>query len=178
LQADINDIFQYIDAPDVLRSEQRCALSELPSIIAEVCTSLAIAPLQLIDSSAPTPGAGELALSRQGLQLIVAELIGNARKFHPRHTPAIEIALAHDTSALRLQIRDDGRTLAPDQLARVWLPYYQGERFFTGQMPGMGLGLPMVASLLWRIGGSCRIGNREGRPGVEVELTIPFAEQR
>jgi len=178
LQADINDIFQYIDAPDVLRSEQHCALAELPSIIAEVTTSLEIATLQMQESPAWELGAGDLAISRHGLQLIVGELIGNARKFHPRQKPAIEIAIRRDSTGLQLQIRDDGRSLAPDQLARVWLPYYQGERFFTGQVPGMGLGLPMVASLLWRIGGSCRIGNREPGPGVEVELSIPFAERR
>jgi hypothetical protein len=40
----------------------------------------------------------------------------------------------------------------------------------------MGLGLPMVASLLWRIGGSCRISNRAPGPGVDVEICIPFAE--
>ena len=68
-------------------------------------------------------------------------------------------------------------TLAPDQLARAWLPYYQSERFFTGQVPGMGLGLPMVASLLWRIGGACRICNRDSGPGVDVEIRIPFAER-
>jgi C4-dicarboxylate-specific signal transduction histidine kinase len=44
-------------------------------------------------------------------------------------------------------------------------------------VPGMGLGLPMVASLLWRIGGSCRISNREPGPGIDVEIRIPFVER-
>ena len=70
----------------------------------------------------------------------------------------IEIATARDNDALLLHIRDDGRSLA-------------------GQVPGMGLGLPMVASLLWRIGGLCQIVNREPGPGVEVEIRIPFAER-
>jgi two-component system, cell cycle response regulator len=178
LQADINDIFQYIDAPDLIRSEHgRCSPADLPSIIAEVNANLAIATIQMQDSLVCEPGGGDLAISRHGLQLIVGELIENAHKFHPRQNPAIEIAIARDNNALQLRIRDDGRSLAPDQLARAWLPYYQGERYFTGQVPGMGLGLPMVASLLWRIGGSCRISNREPGPGVDVEICIPFAER-
>jgi DNA-binding response OmpR family regulator/anti-sigma regulatory factor (Ser/Thr protein kinase) len=178
LQDDINDIFQYIDAPDLIRSQHgRCTVAALRSIIAEVTTSFDSAMVQVQDSPAWELGVGDLAISRHGLQLIVGELIENARKFHPRQNPAIEIALARDNNALELHVRDDGLSLAPEQLARVWLPYYQGERFFTGQVPGMGLGLPMVASLLWRIGGSCRMNNREPGPGVDVEVRIPFAER-
>jgi two-component system cell cycle response regulator len=178
LQADINDIFQYIDAPDLIRSQHgHCALAELRSIIAEVNANLEIATIQVQSSTAWEPGAGDLAISRHGLRLILGELIENAHKFHPRQDPTIEIAITRDTNDLQLYIRDDGLSLAPDQLARVWLPYYQGERFFTGQVPGMGLGLPMVASLLWRIGGSCRISNREPGPGVDVEICIPFAKR-
>lgn len=33
----------------------------------------------------------------------------------------------------------------------------------------------MVASLLWEAGGNCRIYNREGRPGLVVELILPLA---
>jgi two-component system, cell cycle response regulator len=177
LQEDINDIFQYIDAPDLLRSERRhCAPAELPSIIAEINANLEIATIQLQDSTAWEPGACDLAISRHGLRLILGELIENAHKFHPRQTPTIEISVARDQGAIELHVRDDGLSLAPDQLARVWLPYYQGERFFTGQVPGMGLGLPMIASLLWRIGGSCRISNRDPGPGIDVEVRIPFAE--
>jgi two-component system cell cycle response regulator len=178
LQSDINDIFQYIDAPDVLRADHgRCPSAALPAIIAEASADLGVATIQVQSDQPWEPGAGDLAISRHGLRLILGELIQNAHKFHPRHEPAIEITIARGSNAMHLCVRDDGRSLAPDQLAQVWIPYYQGERFFTGQVPGMGLGLPMVASLLWRIGGSCRISNREPGPGVAVEIGIPFAER-
>ena len=53
------------------------------------------------------------------------------------------------------------------------MPYYQGERYLTGNVAGMGLGLPLVASLVWEIGGQCRLSNREDGPGVVVELQLP-----
>ena len=178
LQSDINDIFQYIDVPALIGSAQgHCPVADLPHIIAEVNANLTITTLLIQDSTGWEPSDYSLAISRHGLQLIIGELIENARKFHPTQDPVIEIATARDNDALLLHVRDDGRSLAPDQLAKVWLPYYQGERFFTGQVPGMGLGLPMVASLLWRIGGLCQIVNREPGPGVEVEIRIPFAER-
>jgi CheY-like chemotaxis protein len=177
LQADINDVFAYMDAPDLARPEHGfCALAELPALIAEIKTAQD-SPAIRFDQRVPVDHAPiELAISRRALGLILAELIENARKFHPRRSPTIDIAIRRDGNMLHLCVRDDGQSLTADQLARVWLPYYQGERYFTGQVPGMGLGLSMVATLMWRAGGAYAIGNRQPGPGIEVELTIPIAE--
>jgi hypothetical protein len=56
----------------------------------------------------------------------------------------------------------------------VWKPYYLGEKFFTGVVAGMGLGLPTVASIICSVGGSCQIANRADGPGVEVMVSIPL----
>ena len=69
---------------------------------------------------------------------------------------------------------DDGQTLSTEQLAWAWLPYVQGEKDFTGELPGMGLGFPMVASLIWKAGGDLHLRNRHNGPGVIVELKVPF----
>jgi hypothetical protein len=58
-----------------------------------------------------------------------------------------------NAATVNLRIDDDGLTLSPEQLARAWSPYYQGEKYFTGQATGMGLGLSMVATLVWGAGG-------------------------
>jgi nitrogen fixation/metabolism regulation signal transduction histidine kinase len=39
----------------------------------------------------------------------------------------------------------------------------------------MGLGLSMVAALIWEAGGDCKFRNREDGPGVIVELALPLA---
>ncbi|MDZ4717519.1 MAG: response regulator [Roseiflexaceae bacterium] len=177
LHSDISDIFRYIAAPELLRSEYGgCAVADLPSIIADINANLAITTLRVQEISKELSAAGDLAISRHGLQLIFGELLENARKFHPGQKPTIDISITRHNDAIGLHILDDGLTLAPDQLARVWLPYCQGERVFTGQVPGMGLGLPMVAHLLWQIGGSCRMSNRVPGPGLDVEIRIPLVE--
>ena len=66
---------------------------------------------------------------------------------------------------------DDGVSLSAEQLEKVWVPYYQAERYFTGQVAGMGLGLPTVAALVARVGGSVQMRNRTGGPGIVVEFT-------
>ena len=41
----------------------------------------------------------------------------------------------------------------------------------------MGLGLALVASLVWEVGGQARLYNRpDGRPGVVVDLLLPLEE--
>ncbi len=73
---------------------------------------------------------------------------------------------------VRIQVRDDGKSLTPVQLARVWTPYYKGEQPDGDSASGSGLGLAVVASLLWQVGGACRMRNREPGPGIIVQLDI------
>ncbi|PIE35498.1 hypothetical protein CSA56_03905 [candidate division KSB3 bacterium] len=68
---------------------------------------------------------------------------------------------------------DDGVSLSPTQFSQLWTPYYQGEKYLTGEEDGVGLGLVMVASLIWTVGETCRAYNREEQPGMVVKLHIP-----
>ena len=76
----------------------------------------------------------------------------------------------------RITIEDNGVSLTPTHYRMAWMPYYQCERHFTGEVEGMGLGLPTIATLIWNFGGTFRMGTREdGNEGTCVELTVPFA---
>jgi signal transduction histidine kinase len=176
LQSELQDIFQYIETPDLIKPRHgRCCLADLPALLSEICASLSLPPIQVGYADVDDPASLWLGISHQGLELALGELIENARKFHPQQSPNVEIVFACTSDALHIHVRDDGQTLSPEQLTKAWQPYYQGERFFTGQLAGMGLGLPMVAALIWRIGGRCRIYNRNNQRGVGVELIVPLA---
>lgn len=89
----------------------------------------------------------------------------------------VEVALKRDSEFMILMVRDNGRYLPPEQLERIWAPYYQFEKTFTGQIPGMGLGLSTVATLVWQANGYCRLYNRPDRPGISVEIKLPLQSQ-
>jgi len=38
---------------------------------------------------------------------------------------------------------------------------------------GIGLGLSLVSSLVWQVGGTCRAYNQEKWPGIVIELILP-----
>ncbi|MFN8455277.1 MAG: response regulator [Anaerolineae bacterium] len=176
LRNTINDIVEYTHTPGLAPASpnQAFMLTELPAIVTEICADLGLAEVMVSNEKDLGHSLLLLRISPQAIKLVLREILENAKKFHPQQSPAVTILISQPNGReIRLQISDDGLTLSPEQLAQVWTPYYQGEKFFTGEAAGMGLGLPMVASAMWGIGGACRMYNREKEPGVTVELVIP-----
>ena len=157
------------------QTETRFSLNELHKLVESISAGILPTPATFTGSVAC---AGRtLSLAPASLETILTELFANARKFHPDHNPCVTVSVAPAGSdRIALTIGDDGLTLSPAQLEKVWVPYYQGEKYFTGEVPGMGLGLGVVASLALEAGGSCRLRNQEHGPGVVAELTLPLAE--
>jgi CheY-like chemotaxis protein len=175
LHGEIEDIFQYLEAPGLAQPGARFNLSQLQPVVTEISADLGLESVAI--SGQEGLDGVRVMLSQQAVELVLWEILENTRKFHPEQAPTVEVLIARSSPReVRIQVCDDGLTLSPEQLAQVWTPYYQGEKHFTGQVPGMGLGLPMVAALVWSVGGTCRIHNREEGPGVVVELVLPLAE--
>lgn len=119
-----------------------------------------------------------VALSASAMEVVLSEVLDNARKFHPTDRPTVEIevvSLGGEPATVAMRVRDDGVQLSPAQLKAVWRPFYQAEKYFTGAVEGMGLGLSRVSSLVWSVGGTCDLRNRADGKGVEVELVLPLA---
>lgn len=176
LRNTINDIVEYTNTPGLAPTspDQAFLLTQLQPTVTEICADLQLADVALANEKDGEKSLLLLKISPQAMKLVMRELLENAKKFHPHQSPKVTIAVSQpNPSEVNIQISDDGLTLSPEQLTRVWTPYYQGEKFFTGEAVGMGLGLSMVASAIWGVGGTCRIYNREGGPGVTVELVIP-----
>jgi two-component system cell cycle response regulator len=162
LRSEMEDVLQYLKAPTLATSGNGFELAQLEPVVQKISAELALPAV---------------TLSAQAMESLLWEILENAKKFHPNHTPAVRVFIFRSsTGEVTLWLGDDGRSLPPEQLAKVWIPYYQGEKQFTGEIAGMGLGLSMVATLVWSAGGSCRMYNRSGGPGVVVELILPLQE--
>ncbi len=116
-----------------------------------------------------------LRLGRLRMEVVLRQLIDNAVKFHPERSPRVEIvAQPRDAEVVRLSVTDDGSGIPPEEQDRVWQPFYQVDSQGTGQVPGLGLGLPLVASYVWSVGGDVGIESKLGE-GTCVWLDIPVA---
>lgn len=167
----VSDVLQFASTLSMIShiGEHFC-LDDLPQLVEEISNQLG---LQTVTIDADTPQGVSLPISARAVESIMFELLENSKKFHPKNMPSLIVRTAMEGDRVSVTVQDDGIHLSPEQLGRVWLPYYQGERYFTGEVPGMGLGLSVVASLVWEIGGDCHIANRSDSPGVVVRLRFP-----
>jgi CheY-like chemotaxis protein/signal transduction histidine kinase len=173
LQTQILDILRYVDSSMLSQHNNAFQLSTLSSLLNQIRGDLEIptVSLQIADSVANK----SLAFSPPGLELILRESLTNSKKFHPQQSPAIEISvIPTNHTTIQLSISDNGQYLSHQELTKVWTPFYQSEKYFTGEVQGMGLGLAMIARLVWSCGGNCSLLNREDKPGVRMELTLPL----
>lgn len=171
LRENVEDILHYIDAPAIGRAGYATVVEEVPAIATATARE---AQLQSIDVHLEEETKGLLVrFPSRALRLTLTELFQNARKFHPQNRPSIRVELlSSQGNEIRLRVLDDGLTLSPDRLEKVWLPYYQSEDLPTGEVTGMGLGLPMIASMVREQGGSCSMSNRTDGRGVCVEIRL------
>jgi two-component system, cell cycle response regulator len=172
LKGDLDNVLQYLNTPSLAQAGAGFNLSQLASTVTRIAAELQLSPIALAGQE--QVAGVRVALSPQAVNILIWEILENAKKFHPQHNPTVQMfTFRSNEQEVTMWIGDDGRTLSPEQIAQVWTPYYQGEKQFTGEVPGMGLGLPMVAALVWGVGGSCRLYNRTAGSGVVVELILP-----
>ncbi len=170
--SDIDDILAYLDAPGLARPGERFSISQIQSTLERFADGLGI---KSISVSCPDElNSYSIALSQRAVDLILREILKNAVKFHPAHSPSMAINISWaGNQKITIQIGDDGLNLSPEQFMHIWSPYYQGERYFTGRIDGVGLGLAMVAGLIYEVGGTCNAHNQPQGTGIVIELTIP-----
>ena len=108
--------------------------------------------------------------SAEDLAVILDNLIENALRYSPPDTP-VGVEWSADGEDVVLAVLDRGPGVSSDERESVFERFYRGE---AGRgVPGTGLGLPIVAVLARRWGGSARLAEREGG-GTRAEVRLPL----
>ncbi|MCE9576457.1 MAG: response regulator [Deltaproteobacteria bacterium] len=107
------------------------------------------------------------------LDRIVANLVSNAIKFTPRggHL-ALEVARAG--AAIAITVRDDGRGIDDDLLARLFGRFEQA-RGPSANRGGSGIGLSLVKELAVALGGDVTVSRLA--PGTAFTVTLPATSE-
>jgi signal transduction histidine kinase len=110
---------------------------------------------------------GPLQGKPQALKRCITNLVANAVKFGNRAH-----ILVRDGAQLEISVSDDGPGIPPDELEKVFEPFYRVESSRNRDTGGTGLGLSIARDLAQAHGGSLVLRNRtEG--GLEARLSLP-----
>jgi signal transduction histidine kinase len=96
------------------------------------------------------------------LQLVLSNLISNAIKFTP-HGGRIEITAEADQEELTVSISDSGVGIPPEELPRLFDPFYQVGESLRREHQGLGLGLSIAKELVELHRGRIRASSELGK---------------
>lgn len=110
-----------------------------------------------------TPEADSLVWAdRASLEIVVRNLLDNARKYSPPETPIeVEVEAPPTTNHVRVRVSDHGPGIPPEQLDRIFESFSRGTSSSHNWTRGYGLGLYIARELLRAHNGEIRAENRE-----------------
>lgn len=104
----------------------------------------------------------------------IYNVLSNAAKYTPPGG-SIEVRGREEAGMVTVEVADTGIGVPPTDLPVVWSEL--GRAGNAHGLPGSGLGLPLVATIVRRHGGRARMASREG-VGTRVWLSLPVAGPR
>ncbi|MFH1654277.1 MAG: response regulator [Pseudomonadota bacterium] len=114
----------------------------------------------------------KVAINKSHFDLIIKNLIGNAIKFNDKDIARINIAVNETPGFMNISISDNGPGIPPEEQTKVFEKFYQVEKYFTGNVEGVGLGLPLVKELISAYNGEVSLESELGK-GTTITLKIP-----
>jgi two-component system OmpR family sensor kinase len=131
----------------------------------------AVAPQRDVKVDAPTPVmvTGDDTRLRQ----VVGNLMRNALVHTPGTTP-IEIAVSTENGFARISVADHGPGLRPDEVERIFEPFYRADPSRSRDRGGAGLGLSIVNAVVSAHGGRVRVRETSGG-GATFDVELPVA---
>jgi len=103
------------------------------------------------------------------LQQVVVNLLGNASKYSPSGGH-ITLRLVRESRQAVLRVRDGGRGISPENLPRIFDPFFRAGTSFDPRLEGLGLGLTLAQRVIERHEGT--IGAQSDGPNRGSEFTV------
>jgi len=173
LMQQVTDLLDFarIDSGNIKTVPNRVDVQQTARIVTEIAANLiGNKPLQLdmaIPADLPAVWADPAHVQR-----IMLNLLSNAIKFTGQGVITLRAEHADDT--VRVTVTDSGPGIAPDDLARIFLPFEQTQD--GRQAGGTGLGLAICRSLVLCNGGTISVESTPGQ-GSMFSFTLPSADR-
>ena len=150
---------------ELLDIDLRTTVAETIAALGAQATAKGLALKANVGPDVPSAIRGDALKLRQ----ILFNLIGNAIKFTPSGTVALEVRLEADgehSVLVRFSVRDKGIGIAPDRIDRLFKSFSQIDSSTTRHYGGTGLGLSIVKRLAELMGGTVGVESVLGQGSV------------
>ena len=121
------------------------------------------------------PNLPEVKVDVAKIEQAVKNCLSNAYKFSPERgevTMRVKEVTHNKQRKVLIAIEDQGIGMTPEQLERVFEKFYRANP--SGAIPGTGLGMAIIKSIIEQHGGSIMIDSEYGK-GTKVMLYLPVA---
>jgi len=111
-------------------------------------------------------------MSEMNLLSIIKNLVDNAIRYTP-NGGQVDLSVIKETNNVILEIEDSGCGIPDAEKERVFDAFY---RILGNDSQGSGLGLPIVKTILDRIGGAIMLSDSDNFPsGLKVQVNLPLS---
>ena len=105
------------------------------------------------------------------LERALLNVLSNAIKFTPAGG-SVHLHVSVEEDQVRLRVSDTGMGISPDDMPRLFRPFFRSSDAYKQALPGTGLGLVIVRSIMEEHKGSVDITSAPGS-GTTVTLRLP-----
>ena len=110
-----------------------------------------------------------MELDPEKIGTALANLLSNAIRYSPLKG-TIEVSLSEQLGLVHIDIRDQGVGVAPADQARIFEPFYRGERQPEGGVRGSGIGLSIVQEYIAAHGGRIELLSQDSGGHFRIEF--------
>lgn len=171
LRALVSDLLQVAQAQEGSLDLRRTP-TDLAALVREgVDASRAVAAQKQVDLEIEAPDALIAEVDEQRIRQVIDNLLTNAVKYTEPGGVA-KVRLRTTSKRVELEVSDTGIGIAEDELDRVFSRFFRGSIAVEKQIPGTGLGLNIVASIVRAHGGTVTLESDVGR-GSTFSVYLP-----
>ena len=107
---------------------------------------------------------------KSGLQQVFINLINNAIKFSPKGS-VVEVSVKRANDQTHVSISDHGLGIPPEAIPQLFQQFYRAKNVTIAEIPGSGIGLYIVKSIVEALGGSIRVESVQNK-GTTFTVTL------
>ena len=160
----LQGVLAFIRDESTPRTRERLDLLSLVECVADDAAMMG-GDVEIVASRLVTVEGDPVALQR-----LFVNLVDNAVKYGAR----ARIRVGQDGDLAVVEIDDAGEGLSPEDLERVFQPFYRADLSRNVDAGGIGLGLPIARSTARAHGGDVEL-IAESQGGLRARVTLPLA---